>query len=124
IFVEAAGMKMQISAGKMGGQQVKNPTEQMSEYDLSKIKKTGKTKTILGATCYEYIMTDKDVTAQYWAAPSIQLPNWFGQDTGVFEGYIMAFSMDSKDGNMTSEVIEIKENISKVIDAADYKKMF
>ncbi|MGB3606884.1 hypothetical protein, partial [Psychroserpens sp.] len=78
IFVEAAGMKMQLSGGKMVGQQVKNPTEQMSEYDLSKIKKTGKTKTILGATCYEYIMTDKDVTAQYWAAPSIQLPNWFG----------------------------------------------
>ncbi|WP_179351231.1 DUF4412 domain-containing protein [Winogradskyella vidalii] len=124
IFVDTAGMKMQMSQNMMGGQQMQNPTDQMANYDYSKIKKTGKTKTILGATCYEYVMSDSEVKMTLWVAPEINLPNWFIQNDAVLKGYIMEYTIQSKDGNMTSETIAINDNIDKTINPKDYKKMF
>jgi len=124
IFVETAGMKMQMSNSMMGQQKMQNPTDQMANYDYSKLKKTGKTKTILGAECHEYTMADNTVKVNLWVAPNVNLPNWFVQNNAVLKGHIMEYSMESKDGNMKSETIEIKDNISKVINPKEYKKMF
>jgi len=124
IFVEAAGMKMQMSQNMMGGQQKQNPTDQMANYDYSKIKKTGKTKTILGATCYEYVMSDSDVKMTLWVAPEINLPNWFVQNDAVLKGHILEYTITSKEGNMKSETIAINDNIQKTINPKEYKKMF
>jgi hypothetical protein len=123
IFVETSGMKMRMSSGMMG-QKMQNPTEQMANYDYTKLQKTGNTKTILGATCHEYAMSDKNVKVNFWVAPSIKLSNWFMQNTGVVDGYIMEYSVQSKDGNMTSKTIAIKENINKTVNPKEYKKMF
>lgn len=124
IFVETQGMKMRMSQNMMGGQQMSNPTEQMANYDYSKITKTGKTRTILGATCYEYMMSDANVKMNLWVAPEVNLPNWFVQNTDVIDGHIMAYTITSKDGSMTSETIAINDNIKKIINPKDYKKMF
>lgn len=124
IFVDTAGMKMQMSQDMMGGQQMQNPADQMEHYDYSKIKKTGKTKTILGATCYEYVMSDSDVKMTLWVAPEINLPNWFVQNDAVLKGHILEYTIASKDGNMKSETIAINDNIQKTINPKDYKKMF
>lgn len=124
VFVETAGMKMQMSGVDMGGQQMKNPSDQMSNYDYANLKKTGKTKIILGATCYEYVMSDDATSIQLWVAPSINLPNWFGADSEAIDGHIMAYNVKSKEGNITSETIAIKDNISITINPKDYKKMF
>ncbi len=42
-----------------------------SESDTAKVEKTGNTKTILGYTCYQYIITDKDVKIDAWFAPDV-----------------------------------------------------
>lgn len=123
IFVESGGMKLRMSKGMMG-QQMQNPTDQMANYDYTKLQKTGNTKTILGATCYEYAMADKDVKINFWVAPSVKLSNWFIQDTGVIDGYIMEYAVQSNEGNMTSTTVAIKENINKTINPKEYKKMF
>ncbi|MEM6684495.1 MAG: hypothetical protein AAF617_01770 [Bacteroidota bacterium] len=123
VFVETAGMKMRMSNGMMG-QKMQNPTEQMANYDYTKLQKTGNTKTILGATCHEYMMADKDIKINFWVAPDIKLSNWFIQNTGVIDGYIMEYAVESKDGKMTSKTLAIKENISKTINPKEYKKMF
>jgi hypothetical protein len=124
IFVETAGMKMRMSSGMMGQQGMKNPTDQMENYDYTKLQKTGNTKTILGATCYEYAMADTNAKINFWVAPSIKLSNWFMQNTGVLDGYIMEYTVQSKEGNMTSKTIAINDNISKIINPKEYKKMF
>ncbi|WP_040279263.1 hypothetical protein [Psychroserpens damuponensis] len=124
IFVDTQGMKMQMSQNMMGGQDMQNPTDQMTNYDYSKIKKTGETKMVLGATCYEYVMSDSDVTMTLWVAPEINLPNWFVQNDEVLQGHIMEYMITSKDGNMKSETIAIHDNIQKTINPKDYKKMF
>ncbi len=124
IFVETNGMKMKMSQNMMGGQQMTNPSEQMANYDYSKIKKTGRSKTVLGATCYEYVMSDANVKMELWVAPDVNLPNWFIQNNDIINGHIMAYNVKSKEGNMSSETIAINDNISKTINPKDYKKMF
>ncbi|MFK7749979.1 MAG: hypothetical protein AB8B65_16415 [Kordia sp.] len=124
IFVETQGMKMRMSSGMMGQQGMKNPIDQMENYDYTKLEKTGNTKTILGATCYEYTMADKNTKINFWVAPSIKLSNWFIQNKDVIDGYIMEYTVQSKEGNMTSKTIAINDNISKTINPNEYKKMF
>ena len=124
IFVETQGMKMQMSQNMMRGQQMQNPTDLMENYDYTNLKKTGKTKTILGATCHEYSMSDNSMKMNLWVAPDVNLPNWFIQNQELIKGYIMEYTVESKDGNMTSETIAINDNINKTINPKDYKKMF
>jgi hypothetical protein len=123
IFVETGGMKMRMSSGMMG-QQMENPADQMANYDYNNLTKTGNTKTILGATCHEYKMSDSKMSMSLWIAPSVKLPNWFAQNNNILNGYIMEYSIQSPDGNMKSEVVELKENINKTINPKEYKKMF
>lgn len=124
IFVETAGMKMRMSNGMMGQQKMENPTDQMMQYDYAKLTKTGNTKTILGATCYEYTMSDNTTKINLWIAPDINIPNWFAQNSQALDGHIMEYTLQSKEGTMRSEVIEIKDHISKTINPKEYKKMF
>lgn len=124
VFVETQGMKMRMSQGMMGGNQQQNPAEQMANYDYTNLKKTGRTKTVLGANCEEYVMSDDKVKMELWIAPDIDLPNWFIQNQDVLKGHIMEYTITSKDGNMTSETIAINDNINKTINPKDYKKMF
>lgn len=124
IFVETQGMKMQMSQSMMGGQQMNNPTDELSNYDYSKIKKTNESKTILGALCYKYMLSDADVTMELWVAPKVKLPNWFIQNTDIINGHIMEYTVSSKEGQMTSTVIAINDTINRTINSKDYKKMF
>ncbi|MEM6722225.1 MAG: hypothetical protein AAF611_23055 [Bacteroidota bacterium] len=124
IFVESAGMKLRMSNGMMGGQKIENPTDQMANHDYGKFNKTGNTKTILGATCHEYNLSDSNTKVSIWVAPSIKLPNWFVKNNSIINGLIMEYTVESSEGKMKSEIIEIKENISKTINPKEYRKMF
>lgn len=123
-FVSASGRKMQMSMSQMGNNNEGNPAEQMKKYDYTKPEKTGATKTILGETCYEYVMSDDQASFQLWIAPDVDIPNWFIQNHDVMDGHIMAYRVESKDGVMTSETVEIKTDVNKVINSNEYKKMF
>ena len=123
IFVNTPMMKIRMSQDMMD-KQGQNPVEDMVNYDYSKIKKTGQTRTILGETCYEYRLADKDVVRSIWVAPAVKLPNWFDQNTALIDGHIMAYEMRSKDGHMTSETLAIDWNIDQSLNSKEYKKMF
>ena len=124
VFVETMGMKMQMSQSMMQSKTPANPSEDIANYDYTNIKKTGKTKSILGAQCYEYTMSDDEVEMVLWVAPEVNIPNWFIQNKSVIDGHIMEYTMTSKDGTAKSTVIAIHDNISQTINAKDYKKMF
>ena len=124
VFVESNGMKMRMSNGMMGQENMSNLTDQMAQYDYTKLQKTGNTKTILGATCYEYAMADSSTKVNFWVAPSIKLSNWFIQDHSSLDGYIMEYTIQSNKETMTSTTIAIKNNINKTINPKEYKKMF
>ena len=108
----------------MGNQQQQMPNDQMENYDYSNLNKTGNTKTILGYTCYEYVMSDNQNSIQMWLAPELVVPNWFMQNQDVIQGHILEYSVDSPDGQMTITTLEIKDNINKTINPSEYRKMF
>jgi hypothetical protein len=124
IFVDTPGMKIQMSSGQMGNEQQQMPSDQMENYDYANLNKTGNTKTILGYTCYEYVMSDDQNTIQMWLAPDLVVPNWFMQNQQVVEGHILEYSVDSPDGQMTMTTLEIKDDINKTINPSEYRKMF
>ncbi len=123
VFVDAAGMKFKMSP-KAGQQQKANPTEQLGNYNPRNFKKTGRTKVILGATSHEYTYNDGENNMEMWVAPSVNVPNWFMQDSSYMDGHIMEYTVTTPEGAIKSEVISIEDNIRKEIRAADYKKMF
>jgi len=124
VFVNTSGMKIQMSSSAMGNQQHQMPTDQMENYDYSNLNKTGNTKTILGYTCYEYVMSDNQNSIQMWVAPDLVVPNWFMQNQDVIQGHILEYSVDSPDGQMTITTLEIKDDINKTINPSEYRKMF
>jgi len=124
IFVESQGMKFRMSQNMTGANQAQNPVEQMADYDYSGVQKTGNTKTILGATCHEYVMSDSQVKITLWVAPEVKLPNWFIQGSDVIDGHIMEYEINSKEGNMKSETIALQDNINKILNPKEYRKMF
>lgn len=123
VFVETDGMKMRMSQTMMG-QTPNNPTDQMTNYDYSKLTKTGKTKTIIGALCHEYTMSDANTKISLWVAPSVHLPNWFIQNQELLRGHILEYTVESNEGSIKSEVIEINDHINKIINPKKYRKMF
>lgn len=123
IFVETQGMKIRMSPNMMNDQ-MENPVDQMANYDYSGLTKTGKSKIILGATCYEYVMTYKKDKISMWIAPEVKLPNWFAQNNELVDGHIMEYTLETKDGKMTSTTTAINENISRTVNPKDYRKMF
>ncbi|MEM6815394.1 MAG: DUF4412 domain-containing protein [Bacteroidota bacterium] len=127
VFVDTPMMKIQMNQDIAGGQAQQMP--EMGEYDYTQPQKTGKTKTIIGYTCEEYVVTHNEGTVRFWAAPEVSIPNWmFGsqqavEQTGVL-GFVMEFSATSKSGTTKSTVTAINDDIALRINAKDYKKMF
>ena len=102
------------------------------------IVKTGKTKTILGYTCYEYIMNNEDGKMVSWHAPDVKfdyiglMENFtdlvdlssnlnIAQQPEMPQGYLMEMTMFKPDGSKQShyEVISIDEN-NRTIDLDGY----
>lgn len=123
VFVDSPGMKMQISSNMMGNQQT-NPTDQMENYDYTNLTKTGNTKSILGYSCEEYVMSDNKNSLQFWVAPELKINNWYIPNKNLIDGHILEYSVDSPDGQMTITTLEIKKGINKTINPSEYKKMF
>lgn len=124
VFVNTSGMKIQMTSAQMGNQQSQMPADQMENYDYSNLNKTGNTKTILGYTCYEYVMSDNQNSIQMWVAPNLEVPNSFIQNQEIIQGHILEYSVDSPEGQMTITTLEIKDDINKTINPSEYKKMF
>jgi hypothetical protein len=107
--------------------------------DMS-IRKTGRTKTILGYSCDEYIMEDESSTLEFWVTREEQLDLFkafgamgaSGKGAGGFSGvteYPMGMTMEftsteKKSGEKTlMQVTKIQRNINYSISTAGYQIM-
>ena len=127
IFVDAQGMKIQMSSAS--AQQQSMPSDQMANYDYSDVKKTGATKSILGYTCHEYILTDQNNKITMWMAPDFNIPNWFTQQSHRnqqvdLNGFVLEYYIQSSDGVTSMKTIKINEKANVKVVGSDYKKMF
>ncbi len=96
----------------------------------TKITKTGKTKTILGYACEEYLITDEDGnTTQAWMTTALpyDINKMFVGDrnnknyAGITNGFMMEMTFNDKDGKKTIwKVLEVNLNSEKKVVTADY----
>ncbi len=119
------------------GEEVYADTEASAEdvdwdYTASKLKKTGRTKNILGYKCEEYEFSDEEskgavwITKDYKAARSTAVPsmfNWTALTYGQTSGFLMASeSTDLKSGEKsTMEVTEINNNRNTSFNTQQYE---
>jgi hypothetical protein len=96
------------------------------------IKKTGRTKKILGYNCEEYLFENEDVKATYWVTHDVDwnnkdlMSNLFSKSVYSYqtpEGFlIMSTAIDKKTGEKTVyQVIDINDNDHKVFDLSQYQ---
>ena len=122
MFINAGGMKMRMSQMPGGG--VPLPDQEFDNPNGTKINKTGASKKILGYTCYEYIVKDKDTDSRFWVTPDLEVQNWMRFSENEIDGHILEYDVKSKDGTMKSVAIEINEKANISIKSSEYRKGF
>ncbi len=105
------------------------------KYEQPDVKKTGRTKKIIGYSCYEYVSSSVDGDATFWLTDEVDMinsssfnsfGNAFGEDVNDFElpdgthGFMMEMhfktkSSNSEQGEATIEVTEIKKEKKEVL---------
>ncbi|MCH2197216.1 MAG: DUF4412 domain-containing protein [Flavobacteriales bacterium] len=110
--------------------------EDDESYDMGEFKKTGRTKTILGYTCHEYVFESEESSGNCWVNEEDDLQIYKGlmamssqdkkkQENALPEGYpqgmIMEMDVVDEDGNETHmEVVEIKRDMNHTISTEGY----
>lgn len=119
-----------------------NKQEPLEENDIAKMTKTGKTKTINGYTCHQYIITDKDIKVDAWFAPEVNfdyqdylsgMNKMFGNKksntTSLLnrgQGYVMEMTAFEKEKKVSEMKIIALSEVPVTINMSDYtiQKMF
>lgn len=126
MFMDVGGMKMkktvpqqQLSQTNFGNKVPANPDE---------LKKTGKTKTILGYTCYEYKYINEGGYVSVWATKNFPMKNtnitMLGmREGGIIEGFVLEIDMKSKNESGNMKAIKFNKNKSVKINTNEYKSM-
>lgn len=133
---QAVAMKIpNVEDYEQAQEQEKSPEEAMKDV---KVTRTGRTKNILGYTCYETIMETEDMKAISWTTKQVEISQ-FKAFAGMFiqnkkdKNQLMAMPMeftmemestDKKTGEKTKmTVTEINTNQNSTIDMSKYKVM-
>jgi len=122
----------------MMGMKIKKATDgnQMEQYnnaeqlDKTSITATGKTKTILGYSCTEYIAKNEDITVQFWATnqdfpikgvfvPILGMRN----NNAKIKGFVLEMNVTSAQNKQSIKVTSINKNANVTIHTNEYKSM-
>jgi len=122
-FIDSQGMKMYMVAPKEEENGFKNL---QSDYDNSQLRKTGKTKTILGYSSVEYGMTDGNKNITAWASTSLDIPNPYmstGEEIPI-EGHILEYIVVDDNNSFAMKAIVIDKSKSYTLKTSDFKNGF
>ncbi|WP_347173220.1 hypothetical protein [Polaribacter uvawellassae] len=131
-FMDVAGMKMKKSTSleQIGSQY--NMTDNLPEDGDFEYKKTGKTKTILGYTCYEYRVdynyTNSKGSSVFWVSKDFPIQNkqlpmlGMKMNNPYFDGFVLELNSNHNGKNYVIKVTNVSnKNIS--INTNEYRKM-
>jgi len=127
MFMNMMGMKIKKSVDKNQMNQFDNSTD----LDDTEITKTGKSKSILGYSCSEYLVKHKNddkTTVHIWATtanfpikgtfiPILGMRN----ENSKIKGFILEMNVKNAKGSNTIKVTKINKNTSLTINASEYK---
>lgn len=128
MFMDMGGMKIRKT--------IKNSPVDGYNYseniDKTSIKKTGRTKTILGYSCDEYEARHEDGIGSIWATKSAILPLkgtyapmlGMAGEKSIINGFILEMNFTSKNNEKTSiTVTEVKKDDNLTINPNNYRNM-
>ena len=131
-FMDVAGMKMKKSTSldQMGSQY--NMTDNLPDGNDFNYVKTGKTKTILGYTCYEYRVdynyTNSKGSSVFWVSKDFPIQNkqlpmlGMKMNNPYFDGFVLELNSNHNGKNYVIKVTNVSsKNIS--INTNEYRKM-
>ncbi len=140
MIMEDQKMAQVISTKGMDVDEADGQNDTANPEDKPTIRKTGRTKKILGYTCYEYEMKSKDTEGTFWIAPEAKVYSagmfkggMFGEDSPSViipenqQGMLMEMNavVTGEDGKKSDIKLIVKsiDKKSMTINMADYQKM-
>jgi hypothetical protein len=124
-FMDMSGMKIKKESSISQYDNTDKIPEDVGEFD-----KTGKTKTILGYHCEEYIYQNDDGKASLWITKKFPIQTQYAPLLGMTEstiknGFVMELTYTSKSGeNGNVKVVKIEKDKKVTIKTNNYKSMF
>ena len=134
-------MALKLDYDKMQGMVDEEAEEQLEQPDY-KITKTGNSKTILGYTCEEYLVTTEDGEGRYWVTEepidgvsmfspksnpmvsSKTIERYSSRFSNAPKGTFMEMIFTDKEGAVTDmTVIELETDSPKKFQMSDYPNM-
>ncbi len=110
--------------------------ETVEDYSIynENLKKTGKTKTVAGYKCDEYIYEDEDIHGSVWMTDELPAELWTkmfsanviaASNVGSYGGFVMEMEQINKENQYKTfmQVREVNENQAATISTADYQMM-
>ena len=125
VYMDMPGMKMKKEMNK-------DQLEQMDYSDKisqkSDLVKTGKTKTVLGYTCDEYMYENDGGKIRAWVTNDFPIKGKYVpilgmKQNGPFDGFVMELWFDTQSESGSIKVIKIDTNTNVKIDTNAYKSI-
>lgn len=125
MFMDMPGMKIKkkVSKEELGNLDYADKVPQKSD-----LVKTGKTKTILGYSCYEYFYENDGGKVRAWVTNDSPIKGKFipilgMKQNGPFEGFVMELWFDASNESGVIKVIKIDTKAKVTIDTNAYQSM-
>lgn len=138
MYILFAGNKTGIYMNMMGMKMKKSiSSTQMANYDNTDqienatISKTGKTRSILGYTCQEYLAKTEDATSHIWATTGnfpfqgnfVPLLGMKKSKKNPIDGFVLEMNTVTKNENISIRVTKINTTKNLTLNTAEYKGM-
>jgi hypothetical protein len=94
-LIDSPGMKIAMAIDLTAAIEDSNEETEPTDTFMSDLKKTGRTKELLGYTCYEYAGEDEDNTFEFWAADEDMM--------NIYGAFAAMQSANPKKGAATSD---------------------
>lgn len=127
IYMNMMGMKIKKSMSKMQMAKYDNT----NQIDKATINKTGKTKSILGYNCQEYLAKTEDATSHVWATTGnfpfqgnfVPLLGMKKSEENPIDGFVLEMTTVTKDEKIIIKVTKINQDKSFTLNTSAYKSM-
>jgi hypothetical protein len=125
MFMNMPGMKIkkEVSKEEMGSLDYTDKVPKKSD-----LVKTGKTKKILGYTCYEYVYENDGGKVHAWVTNNFPIQGKFipilgMQENGAFDGFVLELLFEGNNEKSAIKVIKIDTSTKIKIDPNSYTSM-
>lgn len=121
VLANTGGMKIKMSSSAAQSSFGAMIPTMDHESESVNLKKTGKTKSILGYTCEEVLFTHEDGKMTYWVTDELDATSFLGMSPDMSGGTVLEMQGISDGQTVTMKVKEINMNSTTTISTTEYK---